>query len=58
MSSCDDSDPCRFSTTTENDHAEKVHDIIRKNRRLTIRDVADEMDISVGSCHLIFSDKI
>jgi len=25
--------------------------VIRGNRRLTVREVADEVDISIGSCH-------
>ena len=32
--------------------------MIRGNRRLTVREVADEVHISIGSCHQIFSEKI
>ena len=32
--------------------------MIRGNRRLTAREVADEVHISIGSCHQIFSEKI
>jgi hypothetical protein len=28
------------------------------NRRLTVREVADEAGISVGSCHQIFTEKL
>jgi len=32
--------------------------LIRGNRRLTVREVADEVGISVGSCHQIFTGKL
>ena len=32
--------------------------MIRGNRRLTAREVADEVDISIGSCHEIFTEKL
>jgi hypothetical protein len=32
--------------------------VIRGNRRLTFRKVADEVGISIGSCHQIFTEKI
>jgi len=31
--------------------------VIRENRRLTVREVADEAGISIGSCHQIFTQK-
>jgi len=31
--------------------------VIRGNRRLTVREVADEVGISVGSCHEILTEK-
>jgi len=31
--------------------------VIRENRRLTVREVADEVGISIGSCHQIFTQK-
>jgi len=32
--------------------------VIRGNHRLTVREVADEVGISVGSCHQIFTEKL
>ena len=50
--------PGRPSTSTNGDHVERVRVVIRENRRLTVREVADEVHISIGSCHQIFSEKI
>jgi len=32
--------------------------VIRRNRRLILREVADEVGISIGSCHQILTDKL
>ena len=32
--------------------------MIRGNRRLTVREVADEVGISIVSCHQIFTEKL
>ena len=32
--------------------------MIRGNRRLTVRETADEVGISIGSCHEIFTEKL
>jgi len=32
--------------------------VIRGNRRLIVREVADEVGISTGSCHQIFTEKL
>ena len=32
--------------------------MIRGNRRLTAREVADEVDINIGSCHQTFTEKV
>ena len=32
--------------------------MIRGNRRLTVREVAEEVGISIGSCHQIFTEKL
>jgi hypothetical protein len=32
--------------------------VIRGNHGLTVREVADEVDISIGSCHRIFTEKL
>jgi len=42
----------------EDDHVEKVLAVIRQNRRLTVRDVAEEVGICKSSCHLIFTEKL
>ena len=39
------------STTPNDDHVDRIPAVIRGNRRLTIREVADEVGISIGSCH-------
>ena len=44
-------------TSTNDDHVHRVRAVIRGNRRLTVREVADEVGISVGSCHQIFTEK-
>ena len=36
----------------------RVCAVIRGNRRLTVREVADEVGISIGSCHQIFTEKL
>ena len=43
-----------MSTTNEN--MEAVKKIVMENRRITVREVAKDVGISVGSCHAIFSD--
>jgi hypothetical protein len=58
MSVTEDPWPKRHSTLTNDDHVERVRAVIRGNRRLTIREVADEVDISIGSCHQIFTEKL
>jgi len=50
--------PGRPSTSTNGNHVERVRAVIRENRRLTVREVADEVHISIGSCHQTFSEKI
>jgi len=57
MSVGEDPRPGRPSTSTDDDHVEKVRAVIRGNRRLTIREVADEVGISIGSCHQILTEK-
>jgi len=46
------------STSMDDDHVEKVLAVIRQNRRLTVREVAEEAGICKSSCHLILSDKL
>ena len=58
MSVGEDPRPGRPSTSTKDDHVERVRAVIRGNRRLTVREVADEVGISIGSCHQIFTEKL
>ena len=48
--------PGRPSTSTNDDHVEKVRAVIHGNRWLTVREVADEVGISIGSCHQICTE--
>ena len=48
----------RPSTSMDDDHVEKVLAVIRQNRRLTVRKVAEEVGICKRSCHLILTDKL
>ena len=50
--------PGRHSTSTDDGHVQMVRHVIRANRRLTVREVAEEVDISVGSCHQILTEKL
>ena len=52
----DDARPGRPSTSTTNENTETVKKIVMENRRITIREIAEDVGISVGSCHAIFSD--
>ena len=52
----DDARPGRPSTSTTNENTEEVKEIVVENRRITVREVAEDDRISVGSCHAIFSD--
>jgi transposase len=49
--------PGRNSTEANNDYVNRVHVVVRGNRRLTVREVADEVGISIGSCRQIFTGK-
>ena len=51
MSVGEDPRPGRPSTSTNDDHVARVRAVIRGNRRLTVREVADEVGISIGPCH-------
>jgi transposase len=50
----EDPRPGRPSTLTNDDHVERVRVVIRGNRRLTARDVADEVDIKHRTLPLKF----
>jgi len=48
----------RPSTSMDDDHVEKVFAVIRQNRRLTVREVTEEVGICKISCHLILAEKL
>ena len=52
----DDERPERPSTSTTDENVEKVKEMVMNDRRITIREVADDVGISIGSCHTIFSN--
>jgi len=54
----DDSRSGRPSTLTDGARVIKVNEIVRSNRRLTARDIAEDRNISVGSCHEILVEKL
>ena len=58
MSIGEDPKPGQPFTSTNDDHIERVRAVIHGNRRLTVREVADEVGISIGSCHHIFTEKL
>ena len=51
-----DERPGRPSTSTTDENVEKVKEMVMNDRRITIREVADDIGISIGSCHKIFSN--
>ena len=46
------------SMSLDDDHIEKVLAVIRKNRRLTVREVVEEVGICKSLCHLILTGKL
>ena len=46
----------RPSSSTGDDHIEKVRSVIRENRRLTVREVSEEVGICKSSCHTILTE--
>ena len=56
MSVGEDPRPGQPSTSTDDDHVERVRAVIRGNRRLNVREFANEVGISIGSCHQILTE--
>ena len=52
----DDERPGRPSTSTTDENVEKVKEMVMNDRRITIREVADDGGISIGSCHEFLSN--
>jgi ubiquitin C-terminal hydrolase len=57
MSVSEDAKPGQPSTSANDDHVERVHTVIHGNSHLTVREVADKVGISIGSCHQTFTEK-
>lgn len=57
-SSADNPRSGRPSTSTDEEHVERVKTLVRSNRRLTIREMAEECNISFGSCQAILTQKL
>ena len=48
----------RPSTSTDDPHIDEINTLVRANRRLTVRELAEECGISVGSCHHILTEEL
>ena len=57
MSVSEDTRPGQTSTSRNDNHVGRVRAVIRENR-LIVQEVSDEMGISIGSCHQIFTEKL
>ncbi|XP_054706645.1 protein GVQW3-like [Uloborus diversus] len=57
-STTDDPRSGRPSTSTDDAQVAKLNALVRSNRRLTIREMAEECHISFGSCQEILTEKI
>jgi hypothetical protein len=53
-------EPCfgRVSTSCDDAHVGQVREIVRSNRRLTEREIAEECNIPIRSCHNILTTKL
>src|SRR5215469_14618747 len=54
----DDPKSGRPSSSTGDDHIEKVRSVIRENRRLTVCEVSEDAGICKSSCHTILTEKL
>ena len=52
----DDARPGRTNTSATAENIEAVKIMVLNNQRITIKEVADNVDISFGSCQAIFRD--
>ena len=58
ISVSEDPRPGRPSTSTDDRHIKRVREVIHGNRCFTVREVAEEVGISVGSCNAILTRKL
>jgi len=58
MSVGEDPRPERPSTSANDNLVGTVRAVIRGNHLLTVREVADDVGLSIGSCHQIFTAKL
>ena len=54
----DDERSGRPSTSTDDPHINEINTLVRANRRLTVRELAEEYGISVGSSHHILTEEL
>ena len=57
MSVGEDPSPGRHSTLSDDDHVETFRAVICRNCRLTLREVVNEVGISIGFCHQISTEE-
>ena len=48
----------RPSTSTTDKNIDEVKKIVLTNRRITVREVVEDLNISIGSCHTIFTNNL
>ena len=48
----------RPSTSTTDENIDEMKKIVLANRRITVREVAEDLNISIGSCHSIFTNDL
>ena len=58
MSVEDDERSGRPSISTDDPHIDEINTLVRANRRLTVRELAEECAISVDSCHHILTEEL
>jgi hypothetical protein len=58
QSTDNDPRPGRPETSTDAFHVAQVRAVVCSNRRLRVREIAEECNISVGSCHAILTEKL